>query len=86
MSTNSDSRGLVITIMVVAPTNSTMLRSATETDDPTADLICVVSAVRRDRISPVLVWSKYETESEVRWLNTSLRRSATMRSPSVTTR
>ena len=54
MSTNRDSRGLVITIMVVAPTNSTMLRSATDTDEPTADLIWVVSAVSRERISPVL--------------------------------
>ena len=58
MSTKSDSRGLVITIMVVAPTNSTMLRSATDTDEPTADLIWVVSAVSRESISPVLVWSK----------------------------
>ena len=47
-STNSDSRGLVTTIMAAAPTNSTRLRSATDTEAPTADLICVVSAVSRE--------------------------------------
>ena len=47
-STNSESRGLVITIMAAAPKNSTMLRSATDTEEPTADLIWVVSAVSRD--------------------------------------
>ena len=40
--------------MTGEPTNSTMLRSATETDEPTALLICVVSAVSREMISPVL--------------------------------
>ena len=53
-STKADSRGLVITIMAAAPTNSTRLRSATDTDEPTADLICVVSAVSREISSPVL--------------------------------
>jgi hypothetical protein len=45
----------VITIIVVAPMNNTMLRSATDTDEPTADLIWVVSAVSRESSSPVLV-------------------------------
>src|SRR5258705_5896199 len=44
--TKPESRGLVITIMAVAPTNSMKLRSATDTDAPTADLIWVVSAGR----------------------------------------
>jgi hypothetical protein len=72
--------------MVVAPKNSTRLRNATDIEEPTAALICVVSAVSRDTISPVLAWSKNAIESAVRWLNTSLRKSATMRSPSVVTR
>ena len=52
-STKPDSRGLVTTIIVAAPTNSTRLRSAIDTDAPTADLIWVVSAVSREIISPV---------------------------------
>ena len=51
------------TIMPAAPKNSTRLRSATETEAPTAALIWVVSAVRRDNNSPVLAWSKNATES-----------------------
>ena len=47
-STNSDSRGLVTTIMAAPPTNSTRLRSAIDTEAPTADLIWVVSAVSRE--------------------------------------
>ena len=85
-STKADSRGLVTTIMTLAPTNSTKLRKATDTEEPTAALICVVSAVSREITSPVLASSKKSAESEVRWANTSPRRSATMRSPSVVTR
>ena len=51
-STKPDSRGLVITIIAVAPMNSIRLRSAIETEAPTADLICVVSAVSREISSP----------------------------------
>ncbi len=40
-STNADSHGLVITIIVVAPTNKTKLRSAIEIEVPAAALICV---------------------------------------------
>ena len=52
-STNADSLGLVTTIMIAAPTNSTRLRSAIDTEAPTADLIWVVSAVSRDSSSPL---------------------------------
>ena len=57
-STKPDSRGLVTTIMTAAPMKSTRLRSAIETEAPTADLICVVSAVSRETISPVCAVSK----------------------------
>ena len=53
-STKAESRGLVTTIMAVAPTNITMLRSATDIEEPTAALTWVVSAVRREITSPVL--------------------------------
>jgi hypothetical protein len=86
MSTKPDNRGLDTTIMIEAPRNSTRLRSATETEDPTAALIWVVSAVSRETISPVLASSKKAEESAVRCPKTSPRRSATMRSPSVVTR
>ena len=85
-STNSESFGLVITIMVVAPMNSIKLRSAIDTDAPTADFICVVSAVSRDTSSPLRAESKNAGDSEIRCANTSRRRSATMRSPIVMTR
>ena len=58
--------GLVTTIIADAPTNSTRLRSAIDTDAPTADLICVVSAVRRDTSSPLWAVSKNDGDSEVR--------------------
>src|ERR1700728_2714679 len=57
-STKDDSRGLVTTIIVLAPMNSTRLRSATETEVPTAALTCVVSAVSREITSPVLASSQ----------------------------
>ncbi len=59
------------TIMVAAPKNSTRLRSATDTEEPTADLICVVSAVSREIISPVLAVSKNDADSVVRCANTA---------------
>ncbi len=85
-STNAESRGLVATIMTLAPTNRTRLRSAIETEAPTADLIWVVSAVSREITSPSAVRSKNTGESVIRWRNTSSRRSATTRSPSIVTR
>ena len=85
-STKPDSRGLVITIIAVAPMNSIKLRSAIDTDAPTADLIWVVSAVNREISSPLRAESKNAGDSEIKWPNTSRRRSATMRSPIVITR
>ena len=66
-STKPDSFGLVTTIMVAEPKNSTRLRSATDTEEPTADLICVVSAVSREVSSPVLAVSKNGADSASRW-------------------
>ena len=40
------------------PKNMNRLRRATEAEEPTTDFISVVSAVRRDRTSPVRVTSK----------------------------
>ncbi len=85
-STKADRYGLVTTIMALAPRNSTRLRSATETELPTAALICVVSAVSREMTSPVRASSKKAADNPVTCANTSPRRSATMRSPSVVTR
>ena len=85
-STNPDSFGLVATIMIEAPRNSTRLRSAIDTDAPTAALIWVVSAVSRESNSPLCERSKKAGDSAARWLKTWVRRSATMRSPSVVTR
>ncbi len=61
-------------IIAPAPTNSTRLRKATDTAEPTADLICVVSAVSRDIISPVCALSKNAADRRVRCANTSLRK------------
>jgi len=65
-STKVESRGLVATIMAVAPTNKTRLRSAAETETPTAPFICIVSAVSREITSPVLASSKKAGDSDVR--------------------
>src|SRR5256885_13170004 len=56
--TKPESRGLVITVIAVAPTNSITLRSAVDTDAPTADLIWVVSAVRGGINLPLRAESK----------------------------
>ncbi|CEG09422.1 hypothetical protein BN961_02848 [Afipia felis] len=85
-STKPDSLGLDTTIIAAAPTNNTRLRNAMDTDAPTADLIWVVSAVSRETSSPLWAVSKKDGDSRVRCLNTSLRRSATMRSPMVMTK
>ena len=85
-STKAESLGLVTTIMIEAPTNSTRLRSAIDTEAPTAALIWVVSAVSRESSSPLWERSKKAGESAVRCEKSRLRRSATMRSPSVVTR
>jgi len=60
--------------MLDAPTNRTKLRSATEIDEPTADLICVVSAVSREISSPLRAESKKLADRETRCATrTSLR-------------
>src|SRR5262245_18871732 len=85
-STKHDRRGLVTTIMVAEPTNSTKLRTTVEIDTPTADLICVVSADRREINSRVISLSKNAGDSLVTCSNTAARTSATTRSPIVVTR
>ena len=85
-STKPESRGLVITIIAVAPMNSIRLRSAIETEAPTADLSWVVSAVNREISSPLRAESKNAGDNEIRCANTSRLRSATIRSPIVITR
>ena len=76
-STSPESRGLVTTIMMLPPTNSTRLRNAIDTEAPTVALICVVSAVNRDNTSPLLAVSKNAAESDVTCAKTAARRSAT---------
>ena len=61
--TSLESFGLVTTIMATAPRPRMMLRSATEAVAPTADLICVVSAVSRETISPDCAVSKKAGDS-----------------------
>ena len=86
MRISPERRGLVTTIMIAAPTKRTRLRSAIEALAPTADLICVVSAVSRETSSPERAASKKAGDSRIRCAKRSRRRSATMRSPSVMTR
>ena len=85
-STKADSFGLVTTIIAVAPANRKRLRSATDAEEPNVALSWVVSAERREAISPVFSASKKPGSSRVRWVKRSARRSATTRSPSVITR
>jgi hypothetical protein len=84
--TKADSRGLVQIIMASAPANRMTLRSAIEMLTPKAVLTCVVSAVSRDTSSPDRLASKKAGSSVVMRPKTAARRSATIRSPSVTTR
>ncbi len=57
--------------MAAEPKNSTRLRSAIETEAPTADLIWVVSAVSRDISSPIFAVSKKAADSCVMRSNTA---------------
>ncbi len=84
--TNPVRRGLVTISMVVPPRNSSILRSATETCDPTTDCNNVVSVVRRDMTSPMRVVSKNPGLRESTWLKTSRLISATTFSPIQETR
>ena len=85
-STRAESFGLVMIISTVAPMNRNRLRRAIEMLTPKAALTWVVSAVSRETISPLLVWSKKAGSRDVRCRNTAERRSATTRSPRVMTR
>ena len=73
---------LVMNSMIMPPTNSRKLRSASEMLVPTRVWISVVSVVRRDSTSPVLVVSKNCGLWLSTWVYTALRRSAVTRSPS----
>ena len=84
--TRLESLGLVITIMITAPTPMMELRSATEAVAPTADLICVASAASRDTISPECDLSKNAGDSSATCAKTSRLRSDTTRSPTVMTK
>ena len=64
--TNADNFGLVTTIIVVAPTNRNRLRSASDAEEPNVALSCVVSAERREAMSPVFSASKKLASSRVR--------------------
>src|SRR3712207_8734513 len=70
-STSAESFGLVMIMSVAAPRNRKTLRSAIEMLTPKAALTWVVSAVRRETISPLRVWSKKAGSSEVRCRNRS---------------
>ena len=85
-STKAESLGLVTTIIAVAPTNRNRWRNATDAEGPNVDLSCVVSAERREAMSPVFSASKKLASSRVKWVKRSERRSATTRSPNVITR
>ena len=76
---------LVTNIKATPPVRVTRLRSAMEALDPTTVWIRVVSAVMRDRTSPVRVTSKNCGDRPSTLLNTALRISATTRSPSQVT-
>ena len=65
-STKADSFGLVTTIIAVAPANRKRLRSATDAEEPNVALSWVVSAERREAISPVFSASKKPGSSRVR--------------------
>ena len=56
-STRPDSLRLVTSIMAMAPISISELRSAIDAEALNIDLICSVSAVRRDITSPVMAVS-----------------------------
>ena len=84
-STIADSFGLVTIIIIMAPTAMIMLRKKTEAVAPTADFTCVVSADKREIISPERDLSKNSGDRLIIWEKTSRRRSATTCSPKVIT-
>ena len=72
--------------MTSPPAISSILRSATETEDPITDRITVVSVVMRLTISPVITFSKKAGDRPITRSKTALRISATTRSPRRVTR
>ncbi len=84
-STRIDRPGLVHTIITTAPTNRNRLRSRIEIETPNTALTWVASAVSRETISPDCDLSKKVGSRLVSRANTAERRSATTRSPRVTT-
>ena len=84
--TSAESVGLVHIISATAPISRTTLRRAMEMLAPKALLIWVVSAVRREVISPVLAASKKAGSRIVSLAKTAARTSATTRSPRVITK
>ncbi len=76
------SLGLVTTSMTKPPTSSSRLRMATEAEEPITTCKSVVSVVMRERMSPTRVVSKNAGSRVSTWAKTSLRISATTRSPS----
>jgi hypothetical protein len=80
-STRADSLRLVTNIIAKPPIKVTALRAATEAEEPITVWISVVSAVSRERTSPVRVTSKKDGVSEMTLSNTALRTSAMTRSP-----
>ena len=80
------STGLVTNSMTMPPSRLRALRSAMDADEPITVCKSVVSVVRRDKTSPVLVVSKKPACRVITRSNTAWRKSATTRSPSQETR
>ena len=72
----------VTAIIAVPPTTSRTLRMAIDAVEPTTTCSTDVSAVSRDRTSPVRVASKNCGDRRTTLANTALRMSAATRSPS----
>ena len=85
-STSSASLGLVTTSMAMPPTHISVLRSATEADEPMTCSISWASAEMRLITSPERLISNQAGPSRTTWSNRSRRRSPTTRSPSHETR
>ena len=75
-----------ITNSTLPPKNIKILRRATEAVAPMTVCIKVVSAVSRERTSPVRMVSKNAGLKPMIWLYTAVRISAMMRSPNQVTR
>src|SRR5258708_40211659 len=73
--------GLVTNIMVRLPTDISRLRSAKDAEEPTTVCTKVVSAVSRDKTSPVRTVSKKLGESDSTWEKTEEPTSAVTRAP-----